>query len=465
MQKIWLPITGFICALLVTSFGCGSPLGFNGPAQTMQAANGQLVNVATRALSQNPSGERGQHPYSVIELGTFGGTNCCGVIEVNNKNWVDGTSNLPGDKSFHPFLWVRGRMIDLGTLGGPNASVGGLNDRGEVTVGGADTGMSDPLGEDACGFGTYQTCLSFVWHDGNRVLIPTLGGNNNDVNTVNNRGRVLAISETATRDPSCIAPQALGVEAFIWNPISGHIDRLPPLAGDSASEGYGFNEQEDVAGWSGACGKGVDDFTNAHQAVLWRNGKPVGLGSLGGSVAIPFAMNNRDQIVGASLLPGNAVYHAFLWTSDDGMRDLGTLPGDSFSIANNINSSGQVAAQSCDVSSNCRATIWDKGVMTDLNALIPSGSPLFLLFANSINDSGAVVGAAYDQQTATTVPFLAIPREGEYLLAAQVAARSRKIVLPDRVRKMLQHQRTSLSRVVDRAGVPSARYLDSSGHF
>ena len=54
-------------------------------------------------------------------------------------------------------------MTDLGTLGGPNASAGGMNEVGDVTVGGSDTGIPDPLGEDFCGFGTHQTCLSFAF--------------------------------------------------------------------------------------------------------------------------------------------------------------------------------------------------------------------------------------------------------------------------------------------------------------
>src|SRR5580704_14123810 len=119
--------------------------------------------------------------YVVQSLGSLGGTKCCLVITNNDRGWVDGTSDLPGNKSFHPFLWINGVMKDLGTLGGPNASVGGLNDRGDVTVGGSDTGKRDPLGEDFCSYHTHQTCLSFVWHDGKKTLLPTLGGNNNDV--------------------------------------------------------------------------------------------------------------------------------------------------------------------------------------------------------------------------------------------------------------------------------------------
>ena len=138
--------------------------------------------------------------YAVRNLGSFGGTSCCLVITINDRGWVNGTSNLPGDAAFHPFLWIDGVMGDLGTLGGPNASVGGMNDRGDVTVGGSDTGQLDPLGEDFCGFGTHQICRSYVWHHGMRTLVPTLGGNNGDVNGPTNDGLVLAVAETTVRD-------------------------------------------------------------------------------------------------------------------------------------------------------------------------------------------------------------------------------------------------------------------------
>src|SRR5499427_4470270 len=67
------------------------------------------------------------------------------VVTLNNIGWVDGTSNVA-----------------------------------------ADTTTPDPLGEDWCGFGTHLICRSFVWRNGRRMLVPTLGGNNGDVSTITN---------------------------------------------------------------------------------------------------------------------------------------------------------------------------------------------------------------------------------------------------------------------------------------
>jgi probable HAF family extracellular repeat protein len=362
------------------------------------------------AAQNQPEHQKKQTHYTVINLGSLGGTNCCLVITNNNRGWVDGTSNLAGDQSSHPFLWKDGTMQDLGTLGGPNGSVGGMNDVGDVTVGGSDTGIPDPLGEDACGFGTFQTCLSFIWYKGQRIPVPTLGGNNGDVSTINNKGLVLGFAETANPDPTCIAPQVLGHEAFIWDPGKNDIHRLPPLTGDSASVAFGMNNIGQATGFSGGCGSGLADIYAAYHALRWQNGVPTDLGKLGGTLAIGAGINNRGQVAGNATLPGDTVVHAFLWNEEDGMQDLGTLPADTNSIVGNINDEGQVPIQSCDATlSNCRAAIWQDGSMTDLNTLILPGSHLFLRSANSINSRGEIAGIALDQSTGAIVPFLAVP--------------------------------------------------------
>ena len=88
-----------------------------------------LLTIAgpIRLAAQEPEHPKAQIRYSVKVLGSLGGTSCCLVIEINDRGWVDFTSNLSGDQNFHPVLWRNGQLIDLGTLGGPNASVGGMN--------------------------------------------------------------------------------------------------------------------------------------------------------------------------------------------------------------------------------------------------------------------------------------------------------------------------------------------------
>jgi hypothetical protein len=64
------------------------------------------------------------------------------------------------------------------------------------------------------GIGTRARSSAALCGEGGPGIAGTLGGNNNDVNTISNHGRVLAFAETAVHDPTCIAPQVLGFEAF-----------------------------------------------------------------------------------------------------------------------------------------------------------------------------------------------------------------------------------------------------------
>ena len=66
---------------------------------------------------------------------------------MNERGWAAGYSNFEGDSIRHAVLWRFGRVIDLGTLGGPHSNVQwhGLNDHGMV-VGIAETRRRTPWG-------------------------------------------------------------------------------------------------------------------------------------------------------------------------------------------------------------------------------------------------------------------------------------------------------------------------------
>src|SRR5439155_1442284 len=84
------------------------------------------------------------------------------------------------------------------------------------------------------------------------------------------------------------------------------------------------------------------------------------------------------------------------------------------SVAAAINSKGQVVGFSCQgFGEDCRAFLWQSGVMTDLNTLIPAGSPLFLLSAFSNNSRGEIVGQALQISTGEVHGYLAIPSNRE----------------------------------------------------
>lgn len=358
--------------------------------------------------------------YRVSNLPSLGGTISRGN-SINDRGWVAGYSNLAGDQSRHATLWLRGSAFDLGTLGGPNSSVAWpvKNNRG-VIAGIAQTATPDPLGEawscaaffpaaTATGF----TCLGFVWERGVMRALPTLGGSNGFATGANNRGQVVGWAENALHDPTCVAPQVLQFRAVVWGSGRDRIRELPPLPGDTSGAATAINDRGQVVGISGTCDQAVGRFTAAH-AVLWENGRVTNIGDLGGRTwNTPMAINQRGDVVGFASQPGddpdNPRLQAFLWTRRDGIRNLGTLPGDLTSEAHGINEGRQVVGVSCDAAGSCRAFLWQHGVMKDLNTLVVPGYTDILTTAQDIDDRGAITGRAFDPETGERPAFLATP--------------------------------------------------------
>jgi probable HAF family extracellular repeat protein len=99
------------------------------------------------------------------------------------------------------------------------------------------------------------------------------------------------------------------------------------------SAAYGINDRGDIAG--------VRDG----QAVVWRRGGQVEeLGLLGeyGTGSVATDINELSQVVGHAW-PANTEEHAFFWTAEKGMMDLGSLdPENCASAAARINNAGQI---------------------------------------------------------------------------------------------------------------------------
>lgn len=358
--------------------------------------------------------------YHVTNLPALGGTVSRGN-SINNRDWVAGYSNLAGNQSRHATLWLDGSAFDLGTLGGPNSSVAWpvKNNRGLI-AGIAQTATPEPLGENwSCAAffpaatATGYTCLGFVWEGGVMRALPTLGGNNGFATGANDRGQVVGWAENTVHDPTCVPPQVLQFRAVIWGPGGDQIQELPPLPGDTSGAATAINDRGQVVGISGICDQAVGRFTAAH-AVLWEKGTVTDIGNLGGTAwNTPMAINQQGDVVGFAGQPGddpdNPLLRAFLWTRRDGIQNLGTLPGDVYSEAHGINEQRQVVGVSCDAGGNCRAFLWQDGVMKDLNTLVAPGYTGILTTAQDINDRGVITGRAFEPVTGERPAFMATP--------------------------------------------------------
>jgi probable HAF family extracellular repeat protein len=359
--------------------------------------------------------------YSVTHLPSLGGGSSL-AGSINNRGWVAGRSNLPGNQSRHAVLWRSevGIIQDLGTLGGPNSNiVWPVKNTSGLLAGIAQTAEPDPLGEAwSCSAffpgatGRGYRCLGFAWEDGVMRALPTLGGTHGFATGANNQGQIVGWAENTVHDPTCVPPQVLQFRAVMWGPGEGEVREMPPLPGDSVSAATAINDRGQVVGISGICDDAVGKYSAIH-AVLWENGVPIDIGNIGGDAwNTGMAINHQGDVAGfgnVSVTPdGEFNGHAFLWTKGEGMRDLGTLPGDVFSQAYGINAQRQVVGRSCDVDFNCRAFLWQNGKMTELRTLVP-GYAGVLTQAGDIDDLGRIVGQAFDPVARVFVAYVATP--------------------------------------------------------
>jgi probable HAF family extracellular repeat protein len=367
--------------------------------------------IAAAAMAQSPT-------YKVIDLGTVGFN---GQPFAVTKNGLVAGATQTGN-TLQAVIWYNGKTIDLGTPGltGGNSQAFSVNAWGQ-SVGEAQTGSPDPQGEDFCGFAALglassgTTCLAFVWQDGVMHPLPTLGGNNGVANQINGAGQTVGMAEKDTPDSTCPSggPQQLEFKPVAWQ--NGTVRELPTYAGDPDGNAHAINDSGQAAGGSGVCAAfnpiWLTNLQPLH-ALLWESGKIVDLGNLGGTGhgdgIMALNLNNRGQVIGSSDLPGDAAFHAFLWTHDNGMQDLGAVQGDVDSAAIGINDMGQIVGVSLDASFNPRAFLRQGQELIDLNTLVPAGSPLYLASACSINTAGEIVGFAFDD-SGNVHAYLAVP--------------------------------------------------------
>jgi probable HAF family extracellular repeat protein len=365
--------------------------------------------------------------YEVTPLPSLGGSSSAG-FSINDRGWVAGRSNLEDDQLRHATLWRNGSLTDLGTLGTDDLRNSVVrwpvkNVRGLVT-GISQTDEPDPNNENwSCSAffpsatGTGYRCLGFRWQDGVMTPLPTLGGTHGFAAGANNAGRIVGWAENTVHDPNCVAPQVLQFHPVVWEQ-DDRIRALPLLPGDSSGAATAINDRGQIVGISGICDQAVGRFTARH-AVLWDRGEVVDIGNLGGVAwHTPNAINLHGQVVGFSNFSAadGGEYHprAFLWTKEDGISDLGTLPAPfaDNSDAWGINKWGQAVGRSCDFDGNCHAFLWQDGAMTDLNCSVDPGDcdpEDTLIAAFDIDDFGRITGQAFDDEAGAFVAFLATP--------------------------------------------------------
>jgi probable HAF family extracellular repeat protein len=223
----------------------------------------------------------------IIDLGTLdSGTESLGIY-VNDAGQVIGFSTIntnPDPVGFfgfptHTFIWQNGEKLDIGTLGGANAFPGAScsNQPKDLVVGGSTTTTTV---NSSTGL---PDADPFLWHKGTMIDVGTLGGTNGFAQCANRRHQVIGMSSLAANPAACDFPVfnsgGPGCHAFFWE--DGVINDLGTLGGDN-SEAIWLNEAGDVVGSADLAGP---TGNQTHDAVLWRDGEIHDLGTVPGDLA------------------------------------------------------------------------------------------------------------------------------------------------------------------------------------
>jgi uncharacterized membrane protein len=339
-------------------------------------------------------------------LGTLGGSYSF-PYTINNNSVIAGgsaTAGQSGGLAQTGFVWSRGRLTNLGTLGGPacpncNSLGSGASSKGVVAML-SENGLPAPENEDFCEFGTHMLCLAAVWRDGKVTALPGLpGGFNSAAFWSNSKGEIVGFSENGIHDATCIMPfQKYRFEGARWD-ADGKVHELRPLPGDEVSFAFENNDNGQAVGVSGLCSDvtlpGPVAPTGPH-AVIWdKHGDPTQIPSLPGVVAmIPTGITNNG-IVAGGLVFGDGTVHVFRWTKQTGPEDLGVPDGDFISVSpccSNVNERGDIAGFSCPGPMGaCRAILYTNNKWYDLNDLTLPGSD-YLTSVAGMNEAGQIAG-------------------------------------------------------------------------
>lgn len=291
---------------------------------------------------------------------------------INNKGAVlIWATDVPA-KMHHSYLWLDGKVTDMGTLGGtysevnqekmkfiiPGAIAYGLNDKNQAV------GVSQaPDGNDH----------AFIWESGKMLDLGTLGGKTSEACDVNNLGQVVGYSDTAEGER----------HAFIWDQKGGMRDLGIP---GKPSAAYRINDKGQVMGLS-----------QSMKTFVWDGGKISYIEEKPLQDFGPFQglnINDRGDIIGTVQRGGvgNSESRIFLWSGGK-MIPVETTAKTSCN-AFGLNSDGLVVGNAFDTPTGQHAFAWRSGSYSLANDLLTE-TGWNVYFSTAVNDRGEIAAAAW----------------------------------------------------------------------
>ena len=226
------------------------------------------------------------------------------------------------------------------------------------------------------------------------------GGNWSEARAINSTGEIVGFWGDTVNGPS---PQA-----FIWR--DGEMIDIHPDFGTPRSDANDINDNGIATGWMGTS-LGTDA-----RAFIWDDGQVTELPAIpGGVTSKGNRINTRRQLAISGKFnddhPLGFISGGFLWEAGQ-WTDLGMLPGYDSMALTGLNEVGYVVGWSRAIKSSDEPDtgfIWNDGVMTNLNNLLPPNSQLQVSQARGINESGQIVAMAHSDDLNATVGLLLSP--------------------------------------------------------
>jgi len=177
-----------------------------------------------------PAHADGQHPYTLIDPGTFGGPQSflnLPAVPLAGPGGLLGTADTtihdaryPNFNPFivgfadpylvHAFSWKDGHLRDLGALPGNNSSA-----VFEVNSGGTGAGMSGTAATDPNT--GWPADNAVIFKNGRVINLGTLpGGYESQANDINDRGQVSGFASNGAADPYSMFDWGTQARSFIW---------------------------------------------------------------------------------------------------------------------------------------------------------------------------------------------------------------------------------------------------------